>query len=38
MAYLLELSGFSVEAVHGDFDGGPVTEDTEDLVWVAKAV
>lgn len=37
MAHLLELCGFSVEALYGDFDGGPVTEDTEDLVWVAKA-
>ena len=35
--HLLELCGFDLEAVYGDFDGGPVTEDTEDLVWVARA-
>ena len=38
MEHLLELCGFDLEAVYGDFDGGPVTEDTEDLVWVARAL
>ncbi len=38
MEHLLELCGFSVEAVYGDFDGGPITEDTEDFVWIARAV
>ncbi len=37
MEHLLELCGFDVEAVYGDFDGGPVTEDSGDLVWVARA-
>ncbi|MDE2838837.1 MAG: methyltransferase domain-containing protein [Chloroflexota bacterium] len=36
MEHLLELCGFDLEAVYGDFDGGPVTEETEDLVWVAR--
>ena len=36
MEHLLELCGFDLEAVYGDFDGGPVTGDTEDLVWVAR--
>ena len=37
MEHLLELCGFNLEGVYGDFDGGPVTEDSEDLVWVARA-
>jgi len=37
MEHLLELCGFDLEAVYGDFDGGPVTEESEDLVWVARA-
>jgi SAM-dependent methyltransferase len=36
MQHLLELSGFRVEAVYGDFEGGPVTESSEDLVWLAR--
>ena len=36
MQHLLELSGFTVEAVYGDFDGGPVTEESDDLVLVAR--
>ena len=36
MEHLLELCGFDLEAVYGDFDGGPVTGETEDLVWVAR--
>lgn len=36
MEHLLELCGFELQAVHGDFDGGPVTADTEDLVWTAR--
>ncbi|MCY4449997.1 MAG: class I SAM-dependent methyltransferase [Chloroflexi bacterium] len=38
MEHLLELCGFDLEGVYGDFDSGPVTEDSEDLVWVARAV
>ena len=37
MEHLLEACGFAVEAVYGDFDGGPVTADSDDLVWVARA-
>ena len=36
MEHLLELCGFTVESVCGDFDGGPVTEASDDLVWVAR--
>ena len=36
MEHLLELSGFTLEAVHGDFDGGEVTDASEDLVFVAR--
>ncbi len=36
MQHLLELSGFTVEATYGDFDGGPVTDDSDDMVWLAK--
>ena len=35
MQHLLELSGFTIEAEYGDFDGGPVTEYSDDLVWIA---
>ena len=38
MEHLLELCGFDLEGVYGDFEGGPVTGETEDLVWVARAV
>jgi SAM-dependent methyltransferase len=36
MEHLLELSGFEVEAVYGDFDGGEVTEQSDDMVFVAR--
>jgi SAM-dependent methyltransferase len=36
MQHLLELCGFTVETLYGDFDGGPVTEESDDLVWVAR--
>ena len=36
MQHLLELSGFAVEAVYGDFDYGEVTVESDDLVWVAR--
>ncbi len=35
MQHLLELCGFEVDSVAGDFDGGPVTEESDDMVWVA---
>jgi SAM-dependent methyltransferase len=36
MEHLLARCGFAVEEVYGDFAGGPVTPDTEDLVFVAR--
>ena len=36
MEHLLELCGFDLDEVCGDFEGGPVTEDSEDLVWLAR--
>ena len=36
MQHLLELAGFTVEELYGDFAGGPVTEESDDLVWVAR--
>ena len=36
MEHLLELCGFAIEEPAGDFEGGPVTEDSEDLVWLAR--
>ena len=35
MEHLLELCGFEVDSAAGDFDGGPVTEESDDIVWVA---
>jgi len=37
MHYLLELSGFEVEALYGDFNGGPFLGHGEQ-VWVARRV
>ena len=36
MQHLLEICGFDVDSVAGDFEGGPVTNETDDMVWVAK--
>ena len=36
MQHLLELSGFDVQAVDGDFEGGEVTEASDDLVYIAR--
>ncbi len=36
MQHLLEVCGFDVDSVAGDFEGGPVTGDADDIVWVAK--
>ena len=36
MSHLLELCGFEVDSVAGDFEGGPVTGDSDDIVWVAR--
>ena len=36
MMHLLERCGFTVEALYGDFEGGPVAPDSDDLVWLAR--
>ena len=36
MMHLLERCGFTVEALYGDFEGGPVAADSDDLVWLAR--
>ena len=36
MEHLLELSGFEVEAVYGDFDGNEITEQSDDLIFIAR--
>ena len=36
MEHLLELSGFEIESVYGDFDGGEVTEESDDIVFIAR--
>ena len=36
MAHLLARTGFEVEAVYGDFRRGDLTDDSEEMVWVAK--
>ena len=36
MQLLLESSGFIVEAVYGDFAQGPITEHSDDMVWITK--
>jgi len=36
MAHLLALTGFEVEAVYGDFFHGALTDESQDMVWVAK--
>ena len=33
--HLLELAGFRVEELYGDFELGPFDEDSTDMVWVA---
>lgn len=37
MEHLLELSGMSILEIYGDFELGPVTHDSDDLIWVAKS-
>ena len=36
MEYLLELCGFDVESVFGDFQGADISEDGEDIIWIAN--
>ncbi|MBL76202.1 MAG: hypothetical protein CL763_04715 [Chloroflexi bacterium] len=38
MEHLIELSGFSLMEVYGDFGYGAVTNDSDDLIWIAKAI
>jgi SAM-dependent methyltransferase len=33
---LLHYGGFEVERVHGDFHGGPLTQESDVMVWIAK--
>jgi SAM-dependent methyltransferase len=36
MEHLLARSGFEVEALYGDFDERPLTEDSREMIWVAR--
>jgi len=36
MQHLLALTGFKVEAVYGDFFRGELTDESEEMIWVAK--
>jgi SAM-dependent methyltransferase len=36
MEHLLALSGFEVEALYGWFDGRPFTDESNEMVWVAR--
>lgn len=36
MEHLLVRSGFEVEALYGDFDERPLTEDCREMIWVAR--
>ena len=36
MQYLLELTGFEVEALHGWFDGRDFSKDSREMVWLAR--
>jgi hypothetical protein len=36
MQYLLELTGFEVESLHGWFDGRDFDRKSEEMVWVAR--
>jgi hypothetical protein len=38
MEHLLALSGFEVEALYGWFDGTPFTDESDEMVWVARRV
>ena len=36
MEHLLTRSGFEIEALYGDFDERPLTEDCREMIWVAR--
>ena len=36
--HLLELAGFRVEELYGDFERSPFDDSSEDMVWVASPV
>jgi SAM-dependent methyltransferase len=36
MEHLLTLGGFEVEALYGWFDGSPFTDESSEMIWVAK--
>jgi ubiquinone/menaquinone biosynthesis C-methylase UbiE len=37
MEHLLARTGFRLVALYGDFDGGPLTETSREMIWVAAA-
>jgi len=36
MEHLLARAGFAVEALYGDFNRGPLADDSSDMIWVAS--
>jgi hypothetical protein len=36
MEHLLRLSGFTPESVYGNFKGGPLRPQSDDMVWIAR--
>src|SRR5439155_9855652 len=36
MEHLLARAGFEIEALYGDFDERPLTEDCREMIWVAR--
>jgi ubiquinone/menaquinone biosynthesis C-methylase UbiE len=36
MEHLLARTGFTVEALYGDFDKRPLTEDCREMIWIAR--
>ncbi len=36
MEHLLHRAGFTVDAVYGNFDGEPLTDDSEQMIWVSR--
>ncbi|MGH2785019.1 MAG: class I SAM-dependent methyltransferase [Actinomycetota bacterium] len=37
MEHMLARAGFEVEALHGDFDERPLTDDSREMIWVARS-
>ena len=38
MEHLLALTGFEVEALYGWFDGTPFTDESREMVWIARSI